>query len=128
MRISDWSSDVCSSDLPTPGYDAFTDASLGAGTSAAVANGFGPDSPYNADLPYDIKQKALFGEASYDLTDRLTATAGLRYYDFKEERRFTSGGLFANGDDQLDETTSTGFSPRVLLSYEATRTEKSRGW
>src|SRR3546814_2382381 len=86
MRISDWSSDVCSSDLvdttgvkqftqeirlnsagtgpfqwlvggyyanvkrdytqrlPTPGYDAFTDATLGAGTSAAVANGFGPDS------------------------------------------------------------------------------------
>src|SRR3546814_8907969 len=109
MRISDWSSDVCSSDL---GYDAFTDAVLGAGTSAAVANGFGPDSPYNADLPYDIKQKALFGEASYDLTDRLTATAGLRYYDFKEERRFTSGGLFANGDDQLDETKSDGFSDR----------------
>ena len=26
--------------LPTPGYDAFTDATLGAGTSAAVANGF----------------------------------------------------------------------------------------
>lgn len=105
--------------LPTPGYDAFTDAVLGAGTSAAVANGFGPDSPYNAVLPYDIKQKALFGEASYDLTDRLTATAGLRYYDFKEERRFTSGGLFANGDDQVDETKSDGFSPRVLLSYEA---------
>jgi iron complex outermembrane receptor protein len=106
--------------LPTPGYDAFTDAVLGAGTSAAVANGFGPDSPYNADLPYDIKQTALFGEASYDLTERLTATAGLRYYDFKEERRFTSGGLFSNGDDQVDETKSDGFSPRFLLSYDAT--------
>ena len=44
--------------LPTPGYDAFTDAALGAGTSAAVANGFPANSPYNADLPYDIKQKA----------------------------------------------------------------------
>src|SRR5690606_21745367 len=38
--------------LPTPGYDAFTDATLGAGTSAAVANGFPADSPYNSDLPY----------------------------------------------------------------------------
>ena len=105
--------------LPTPGYDAFTDARFGAGTSVAVANGFPLNSPYNADLPYDIKQKALFGEASYDITEALTATAGLRYYDFKEVRSFTSGGLFSNGDNQTDETKSDGFSPRLLLSYEA---------
>ena len=104
--------------LPTPGYDAYTDATLGAGTSAAVANGFGANSPYNASLPYNIKQKALFGEASYKL-DRLTATVGGRYYDFKEHRRFTSGGLFANGDDQTDKTSSDGFTPRLLVSYKA---------
>ena len=104
--------------LPTPGYDAATDATLGAGTSAAVANGFGPDSPYNADLPYDIEQKAVFGEASYEL-GRLTVTAGARYYDFKEVRSFTSGGLFANADERTDETSSDGITPRVLLSYEA---------
>ncbi|MGZ8334486.1 MAG: TonB-dependent receptor [Allosphingosinicella sp.] len=105
--------------LPTPGYDVFTDARFGAGTSAAVANGFPLNSPYNADLPYDIKQKALFGEASYDISEALTATAGLRYYDFKENRGFKSGGLFANGDNQTDTTKSDGFSPRLLLSYEA---------
>jgi outer membrane receptor protein involved in Fe transport len=105
--------------LPTPGYDAFTDARFGAGTSVAVANGFPLNSPYNADLPYDIKQKAVFGEASYDFTEALTATAGLRYYDFKEVRGFKSGGLFANGDNQIDETESDGLSPRLLLSYEA---------
>nr|WP_284734784.1 TonB-dependent receptor [Sphingosinicella terrae] len=105
--------------LPTPGYDAFTDATLGAGTSAAVANGFPADSPYNSDLPYDIRQTAVFGEASYDLTDRFTLTAGGRYYDFSEERRFVSGGLFANGDDQTDRTESSGFSPRFIASYEA---------
>jgi outer membrane receptor protein involved in Fe transport len=105
--------------LPTPGYDAFTDARFGAGTSVAVANGFPLNSPYNADLPYDIKQKALFGEASYDISEALTATAGLRYYDFKEVRGFKSGGLFANGDNQTDETKSDGLSPRLLLSYEA---------
>ncbi len=104
--------------LPTPGYDEFTDARFGAGTSAAVANGFPLNSPYNADLPYDIDQKAVFGEATYEL-GRLTATAGLRYYDFKEVRSFTSGGLFANGDNQTDTTESDGFSPRLLLSYEA---------
>ncbi len=105
--------------LPTPGYDAFTDARFGAGTSAAVANGFGPNSPYNADLPYDIRQTALFGEASLDITRRLTVTAGVRYYDFEEERRFTSGGLFSNGDDRTDRTASDGISPRFIATYEA---------
>ena len=36
------------------------------------------NSPYNADLPYDIKQKAVFGEASYDFGQfKLTAGAAL---------------------------------------------------
>jgi iron complex outermembrane receptor protein len=105
--------------LPTPGYDVFIDARFGAGTAAAVANGFPLNSPYNADLPYDIKQKAVFGEASYDITEALTATAGLRYYDFKEVRAFKSGGLFSNGDNQTDRTKSDGLSPRLLLSYKA---------
>lgn len=104
--------------LPTPGYDAVTDAELGAGTSASVANGFPADSPYNADLPYKIKQFAVFGELSYDLTERLNATAGARYYDFKENRQFITGGLFANGDNRSDETKSNGVSPRFILSYE----------
>jgi outer membrane receptor protein involved in Fe transport len=96
-----------------------TDATLGAGTSASVANGFGPNSPYNADIPYNLKQAALFGEVSYDLTSQLTGTAGLRYYDYKEERTFKSGGLFANGDNQFDKTKSDGYSPRFLLAYKA---------
>ena len=104
--------------LPTPGYDAFTDARFGAGTSAAVANGFPLNSPYNAHLPYSIKQYAVFGEATWHLTDRFKATAGARYYDFKEERTFKSGGLFSNGDNQSDKTKSDGVSPRFILSYE----------
>ncbi|MFM8376621.1 MAG: TonB-dependent receptor, partial [Phenylobacterium sp.] len=106
--------------LPTPGYDAYTDARFGAGTSAAVANGFPLNSPYNASLPYTIQQYAVFGEASYQLTERLRATAGARYYNFEEERSFKSGGLFSNGDNQTDKTKSDGVSPRVILSYAAT--------
>ncbi len=105
--------------LPTPGYDAFTDATLGAGTSAAVSNGFPVDSPFNSDLPFDIEQLAVFGEASYEITDKLTFTAGGRYYDFEETRVITTGGLFANGDaGVVDRTASDGFTPRFLLSYE----------
>ncbi|ALL14779.1 TonB-dependent receptor [Caulobacter henricii] len=107
--------------LPTPGYDPYTNARFGAGTAAAVANGFPLNSPYNASLPYNIKQKALFGEASYK-REKLTVTAGGRFYDFKETRQFKSGGLFANGDNQTDKTDSSGFNPRVLVSYEASDT------
>ncbi|HEX8573214.1 MAG TPA: TonB-dependent receptor [Allosphingosinicella sp.] len=126
---------IYSQRLPTPGYDNFDDPFLASlcfrpvdpacrspGVpllSSDLANGFGPDSPYNADLPYDIQQLAVFGEASYDITEALTATAGLRYYDFKEVRSFRSGGLFANGDNATDTTKTDGLSPRLLLSYEA---------
>jgi outer membrane receptor protein involved in Fe transport len=108
--------------LPTPGYAAFVDAALGAGTSAAVANGFPDlDSPYNADLPYDIRQTAIFGEGSYDF-GQFKLTAGGRYYDFKETRDFINGGLFAPGQTLIgQETKSDGFSPRVIGTWEPNR-------
>lgn len=105
--------------LPTPGYAAVTDAVLGAGTSAAVANGFpNLDSPFNSDLPYDIEQTAFFGEVTYDVSDTFHLTVGGRFYDFEETRVITSGGLFANGDSgRVDTTTSDGFTPRILGSW-----------
>ena len=106
--------------LPTPGYDAIADSVRGAGASAAAANGFPANSPFNSDLPFTLEQFAVFGEASYDLTDRLTFTAGGRYYDFKEERTITTGGLFASANTgRIDRTASDGFTPRFLLSYQA---------
>jgi len=106
--------------LPTPGSATWTDYTLGAGTSAAVANGYtNLDSPFNSDLPYDIEQIAFFGEATYDMSDQLQLTFGGRYYDLDESRVITSGGLFANGDSgTVNETTSDGFAPRVLLRYD----------
>ena len=106
--------------LPTPGYDAYTDARFGAGTSAAVANGFPLNSPYNSDIPYKIKQKALFGEASYDF-GQFKLTGGGRYYKFNETRLFKSGGLFANGDNRSDTTKSSGFSPRAIATFKPNR-------
>ena len=109
--------------LPTPGYDAVTDANLGAGTSAdvyaATGNRYGPDSPFNSDLPYDIEQFAIFGEVSWNVIDPLTLTAGARYYDFEETRTITFGGLFADTViDQVNTTKSDGVTPRLLASYK----------
>ena len=106
--------------LPTPGYDFYTDLILGAGVSDAVRNGFPElDSPFNSDLPYDIEQTAIFGELTYEMSEKLSLTLGGRWYDFEEERVITTGGLFANGDFQItDKTESDGFNPRVLAAYK----------
>jgi outer membrane receptor protein involved in Fe transport len=104
--------------LPTPDYDFWTDDRFGAGTAMSVANGYGPDSPYNADLPYDIEQAAIFGEVTLDVWDNFHVTAGARYYDFEETRRFISGGLFSNGDNRQDSTSSNGVSPRFLVAWD----------
>ncbi|WP_281389365.1 TonB-dependent receptor [Sphingomonas sediminicola] len=110
--------------LPTPGSDEFgqdfLDVIAPGVDIADTRNGFPADSPYNADLPYDIKQGALFGEASYDF-GQFKLTAGGRYYDFKETRDFISGGIFANGDTRIgDKTKSNGFNPRVIATWEPT--------
>ena len=108
--------------LPTPGYDAVVDAALGAGVSAASMNGYPlTDSPFNSDLPYDITQAAVFGEATYAVTDRLALTLGGRWYDWREERSFYSGGLFSNSDRQSDSTDARGLSPRLLASFRVTK-------
>ena len=106
--------------LPTPGYQAATDATLGAGTSNAVANVFGNlDSPFNSLLPYDLEQFAVFGEGTFAVTDQLDVTLGARWYDFEETRDITTGGLFAaGGPTQTDETSSDGISPRAIVDFE----------
>lgn len=109
--------------LPTPGSDAFSQIFLNAAAGglpvSATYNGFPANSPYNADIPYKIKQYAVFGEASYEF-GQFKLTAGGRYYDFSETRDFISGGIFANGDTfRGDKTSSNGFTPRVILSYKA---------
>jgi outer membrane receptor protein involved in Fe transport len=98
--------------LPTPGY---ADA-VGIPTGGTAD----PDSPYNSFLTYDIKQKAVFGEATYDF-GQIKLTAGGRYYDFKEDRHLQNQGIFA-GSNSLDQVTkSNGFSPRAILTYEPNR-------
>lgn len=109
--------------LPTPGYDAFTDLVLGAGTAAATNGAFPANSPYSADLDYDIQQFAVFGEATWHATDRLDLTFGGRWYDFEENRVISQGGLFSSGFNNVTDTTaSDGFTPRLIASYDLSDT------
>ncbi len=101
--------------LPTPGYDELWMPSADTNFPDAV------DSPYNSDLTYDLRQVAIFGEATYKLLDRLGLTAGLRWYDWEEDKTFRSGGGFSNADAQDQDVTlsSDGFTPRFMVSYDA---------
>jgi iron complex outermembrane receptor protein len=98
--------------LPTPGYAA----ALG-----GPAGSSDPNSPYNSFLDYDITQKAVFGEATYDF-GVVKATAGARYYNFEEKRTLFNEGAFVGPDNRLNQTTkSNGVSPRAILTYEPNR-------
>jgi iron complex outermembrane receptor protein len=103
--------------LPTPGYDAFL-ARIGLPPSSAF--NAPPDTPYYSTVPFTLEQIALFGEGTYRFADRWSLTAGVRYYDFDEERELTFAGVFADvGYTRVKgETSSDGFSPRAILAFE----------
>ncbi|WP_372810245.1 TonB-dependent receptor [Litorivivens sp.] len=77
------------------------------------------DELYYSDIPYELKQFAVFGEMSYDVTERLNLTVGARWFDFEEDRILTFDGSFATRTiDVPGETDSSGVSPRILARYD----------
>ncbi len=60
-----------------------------------AGNPFGTNPGYIYREARDLEQRALFGEISYDLTDKLTATAGGRFFKYKKaESQLAEGGLY----------------------------------
>ena len=117
--------------LPIPGWDSFYNNRPGGlllGPLDGARNGFDTtNSPYVSNLTYDLTQVAVFGEATYTLFDRLGVTAGLRWYDWEEDKTFKSGGVFSNyrpgnNVDQNQNVTvsADGFAPRFMLDYDVT--------
>ena len=107
--------------LPTPGWDDGFERSNGEGTADGNYKfGFGPDTPFVSELAYDIEQTAVFGEATYNFTNRLNVTLGGRWYDFEETRVIVQDGGFSGYADQTDKTSSDGFTPRILAAYDVT--------
>jgi len=59
------------------------------------------------------QQEAVFGEATYKLTSKLSLTGGLRYFDYQLRSRSLPAQYSASSQD--------GVSPRVSLSYQIER-------
>src|SRR5689334_5449326 len=81
--------------------------------------GAGIDVLFYSKLHNHLKQYAAFGEATFSATDRLDVTAGLRYYNFKEDRTLIFDGAFAVPTDTAGKTDANGVAPRFMVSYKA---------
>ena len=81
----------------------------------------GVDELFVSDLSYDFEQIAIFGEATYAVSDQLSVTAGIRWFDFQEDKILNFDGIFALQTIGVpDSTSSDDISPRVIVSYQAT--------
>ena len=77
---------------------------------------------------YDLDQKSLFGELTYDLTDRLTASIGGRWFRYDQKTLWTGGGLWSGGDAELlTEGDGDGDSYSLKLEYEASQSTRIYG-
>jgi iron complex outermembrane receptor protein len=94
-------------------------------TYGAIA-GYNPEGiMFNDNNPNILKQKAIFGEASYKVTPTLKLTAGLRFYKFNISNNANQRGLgtaSGNATPTIDSAsgTNTSLLPKVNLSYEPT--------
>lgn len=83
------------------------------------------DELFFSDLSYDLEQTAIFGEATATVGTRLDLTAGLRYYDFNEDRDQVFDGIFAHDSTGIEvvsvpgSTEADGFAPRFIASFRA---------
>ncbi|HET8797715.1 MAG TPA: TonB-dependent receptor, partial [Thermoanaerobaculia bacterium] len=89
-------------------------------TSIPTAGSFGAgkDELYWSDLGYEFTQLALFGEATFAVNDRFDLTAGIRFYNFEEDRVQTFDGIFADPGTSKGSTDADGFAPRIMASYK----------
>jgi iron complex outermembrane receptor protein len=91
---------------------------------SSVADGsFGPNADFSGLQNLSEKQTALFGEATYAVTPKLKLTAGLRYFDWKQNFDLFFGGLFGVQAPGVpltaaNSTKVSGANPRFVASYE----------
>jgi len=82
-----------------------------------------PDEVYYGDIRVEDKQWAVFGEATYQLSDKFELTAGLRYFNFKGPATYFQGGLAGTDAFGLPvalaaEEKASGINPKLVLTYK----------
>lgn len=79
---------------------------------------------------FDDKQTSLFGELSYDLTDRFTGTVGARWYRYDQELLWSGGGgVLTGGEEEYlpSSASGDGHTYSLKLEYEASQSTRIYG-
>jgi len=76
---------------------------------------FPGDVAFDSSGTLDRKHISLFGEATYQISDKFSATVGLRWFDYDIETSSTIRGVL--GDHV--KTSENGVNPKFTLTYEA---------
>lgn len=85
-----------------------------------------PERAHNDWVFYGITDRrqdsyALFGDVSYDFTDKLTVSAGIRGFKLETALDRTNGGLFGGGAPAalpLLKSSEEGYNPRFTVDYK----------
>jgi len=74
---------------------------------------------YSQDTDFQTNEFALFGEAYWDITSKLKATVGLRYFSYNQNLKQTLAGFVAagGGEPTDEETKDSGVTPKFNLTY-----------
>lgn len=91
------------------------------GYNSAFGSPFGAQPFYASMISQRSEQKALFGELTFLLSEKLEATAGARVFEVTQHDASTKDGVF-NGGFSTDAGSSrdTGTNPKFDLSYHLT--------
>jgi iron complex outermembrane recepter protein len=79
----------------------------------------GKDHLFFSDLHYKLTQTAVFGEATLGVSPKLDLTAGVRWYNFNEDRTQFFDGFFVGYVSQPGSTNAHGVAPRFIAAYKA---------
>ena len=89
----------------------------------AVAEALGGD-VFDSDNFLDRRQLAVFGELDFHLSQRVTLTAGIRWFDIKQDGQNFNAGLLAGLPAGVIDVTETdasesGVSPKFRIAFRA---------
>ena len=85
---------------------------------ASALDPFGGALLFESAFGDNLKQLAFFGEASYDLTEQLTAVVGVRHYDYEKDSPDKNDGVFNGGySEGFVENDDTGQTYKLSLNY-----------
>jgi iron complex outermembrane receptor protein len=84
------------------------------------------DDLYYSKIGYKLHQYGVFGEGTFNFTKYLSATVGLRYYNYSEDKTLIFDGLFApefpSPTYGPGNTKADGVAPRFIVSYRPSDT------